>query len=344
MLLVWGSLEYFAFRHLFNNYFVTPMKFGTGMLELLGWDVSMSATKRFLFEHCFVSLGVQISFGKTLSDAITVSNKPGRIESLKRAIDNVKAVGTLGFREALSIKGKVAYAEGQLFGRVAAPLCRFLSTWSSKGIDRQVTPELLMLLDSSLEALSSARPRVVSCHEASKPVIVFIDGACEPEGTSIGAVLFCPGLQPEAFGAVLDDQTVSSWKSTVDQTQVIGQAEICHMVVARYTWAKHLRNRRVIYFIDNDSARLACIKSYSPVISSLNLIMQGLLWDSKYESSAWFGRVPTASNPADDPSRMDSSLVKEIFGAKIVEPIFPPGVRASSILTDTVTKQTSLNF
>jgi len=169
------------------------MKFGTGMLVLLGWDVSMSATKRFLFEHCFVSLGVQISFGKTLSDAITVSNKPGRIESLKRAIDNVKAVGTLGFREALSIKGKVAYAEGQLFGRVAAPLCRFLSTWSSKGIDRQVTPELLMLLDSSLEALSSARPRVVSCHEASKPVIVFIDGACEPEGTSIGAILFAPG-------------------------------------------------------------------------------------------------------------------------------------------------------
>ena len=145
--------------------------------------------------------------------------------------------------------------------------------------------------------------------------------------------MFCPGVQPQAFGAILDEETVCSWKSTTDQTQVIGQAEICPMVVARYTWSKYLQGRRVIYFIDNDSARLACIKSYSPVVSSLNLIMQGLLWDSKFESSAWFGRVPTASNPADDPSRMDSTLVKELFGAKIVEPIFPPGVRASSILT-----------
>jgi hypothetical protein len=293
----------------------------------------MSEKKRLPFEYCFVSLGVQISFGKTLNEAITVSNKPGRIDSLERAIENVRHLGTLGFREALSIKGKVAYAEGQLFGRVAAPLCRFLSSWSSKGIDRKVTPELMVLLEYSLAALKAAKPRVVCCSAASEPVIVFIDGACEPEGTSIGAIMFCPGVQPQAFGAILDEETVCSWKSTTDQTQVIGQAEICPMVVARYTWSKYLQGRRVIYFIDNDSARLACIKSYSPVVSSLNLIMQGLLWDSKFESSAWFGRVPTASNPADDPSRMDSTLVKELFGAKIVEPIFPPGVRASSILT-----------
>ena len=98
----------------------------------------MSEKKRFAFEHCFVSLGAQISFGKLLSEAIVVSNKPGRIDSLERSISNVKATGVLGFREALSIKGKVAYAEGQLFGRVAAPLCRFLSSWSSKGVDRKV--------------------------------------------------------------------------------------------------------------------------------------------------------------------------------------------------------------
>jgi hypothetical protein len=302
------------------------------MLDLLGWEVSMSEKKRFSFEQRFVSLGVQISYGRLADRTITVSNKPGRMESLETAIGNVKAVGKLGFRDALSIKGKIAYAEGQLFGRVAAPLCRFLSSWSSKGVERKVSPELSFLLSSSLEALKQAKPRLVKCDDPVEPVVVFIDGACEPQGTSIGGIMFCPGFKPLAFGAILDTDTVDSWKTSVDQTQVIGQAELCPLIVARYTWAEYLRGRRVIYFIDNDSARLACVKSYSPVLSSLNLIMQGLAWDSIFESSAWYGRVPTASNPADDPSRMDSKLVKELFGARIVDPIFPPGVRASRIL------------
>ena len=292
----------------------------------------MSEKKRFDFNQCFVSLGVQICFGSLSDRSITVSNKPGRLESLETAVDNVKFEGKLGFREALSIKGKISYAEGQLFGRVAAPLCRFLSSWSSKGVDRSITPELSLLLSVSLDALKSAKPRVVKCREAEAPVVIFIDGACEPEGTSIGGIMFCPGRRPEAFGALLDDETVRSWKSSDEQTQVIGQAELCPLIVSRFTWASVLTGKRVIYFIDNDSARLACIKSYSPVLASLNLIMQGLMWDSEFNSSAWYGRVPTASNPADDPSRMDAECVRTTFGAKIVEPVFPPGVKASAIL------------
>ena len=302
------------------------------MLNLLGWEVSMSEKKRFSFDQCFVSLGVQIQFGSLAERSITVSNKPGRIESLEIAVNNVVFEGRLGFREALSIKGKISYAEGQLFGRVAAPLCRLLSEWSSKGVDRAITPELSTLMSTSLAALKCAKPRIIKCREAEAPIVIFIDGACEPEGTSIGGIMFCPGKTPEAFGALLDDSTVRSWKTTEAQSQVIGQAELCPLVVSRFTWASVLSGRRVIYFIDNDSARLACIKSYSPVVASLNLIMQGLLWDSEHNASSWYGRVPTASNPADDPSRMDAELVKTNFGARIVEPIFPPGVRATTIL------------
>ena len=69
------------------------------MLILLGWEVSMSEKKRFAFEHCFVSLGAQISFGKLLAEATVVSNKPGRIDSPERAISNVKATGVLGLEK-----------------------------------------------------------------------------------------------------------------------------------------------------------------------------------------------------------------------------------------------------
>ena len=135
------------------------------MLNLLGWDVSMSEKKRFSFQQSFVSLGVQIRFGTGADRTISVSNKPGRIESLERSTDNVQDDGRLGFREALSlsIKGEVAYAEGQLFGRVAAPLCRFLSPWSSKGVDRQSFPiccsSLGALEEQDQEWLGAAKPR-----------------------------------------------------------------------------------------------------------------------------------------------------------------------------------------
>jgi hypothetical protein len=93
-----------------------------------------------------VSLGVSINLERSMEEVVVVSNKPGRLESIEDAIDEVLCKGKMDFKEALSIKGKLAYAEGQLFSRVAAQVCRLLSMWSKSGEDRWSTrarlPEL----------------------------------------------------------------------------------------------------------------------------------------------------------------------------------------------------------
>ena len=115
------------------------------------------------------------------------------------------------------------------------------------------------------------------------------------------------------------------------QKQVIGQAEIFPVLVARLTWKSRIAGRRVYYFIDNESARLALVKSYSPCLPSLKILMSCLAWDQEFQSSPWYARVPTYSNLADAPSRMTSSPELEAMMAVSVVPKVPTEFTASGL-------------
>ena len=297
------------------------------MLKLLGWDISMKESKRKPFAEKFETLGVAINFHKADEEMIEISNKAGRLESIECAVEAVVSRDKMGFKEALSIKGKVGYAEGQFYGRVAAPTCRLLSKWASAGDDKNLTDEMRIGLVTLMHTLLAAKPRLVKMIRDVLPIVIFTDGACEKDGTSIGGILFEQGCRPLAFGAMMCPSVVKAWATKMDQVQVIGQAEIFPVLVARHTWKNKLAGRRVLYFIDNDSARLALVKSYSPVLSSLKIICECASWDCIHDSVAWYARVPTGANIADGPSRMSKDEVVDRFGAEIVKPVLPSGDR-----------------
>ena len=127
-------------------------------------------------------------------------------------------------------------------------------------------------------------------------------------------------MLPQAFGAKLTKEAAERLATKPGQRQVIGQAELLPILVAKTIWSKLIKNKRVIYFIDNDSARAALVKGYSPVLPSLGLIMECAKLDAWGRSSSWYARVPSKSNIADAPSRMDASYLKEKFGALVVSP------------------------
>ena len=91
--------------------------------------------------------------------------------------------------------------------------------------------------------------------------------------------------------------------------QVIGQAEIAPVVVARMTWAARLQGRLVIHFIDNDAARAGLVKGYSPSLASCALIAEAALEDVRLQAASWYARVPTLSNVADHPSRFERAAM-----------------------------------
>ena len=176
-----------------------------------------------------------------------------------------------------------------------------------------------------------AKPRVIEARKSLPPVLIFSDGACEAEGTSIGAVLFDPfSNRLQCFGARVSQGIIETWKSKADQEQVIGQAELFPLLVARLTWSDIIAGRRVLYFLDNESARIAMVRAYSPVLCSLSIVMSCLKWDYDNDSLGWDARVPTASKPGDAPS----SMLLPVLGrrAEVVTPIFPEGHEANGVL------------
>ncbi len=58
------------------------------------------------------------------------------------------------------MKGKLAFAEGQLFGRVAATLCRFLSKWASDTTERKRSLDLIEALEQVSGSLYRAGPKI----------------------------------------------------------------------------------------------------------------------------------------------------------------------------------------
>jgi hypothetical protein len=89
-------------------------------------------------------------------------------------------------------------------------------------------------------------------------------------------------------------------------------------------WPERFENRFNITFIDNDSARFGLINGYSPVMSSAKLINESWLEDARLSASSWFARVPTASNVADAPSRLDFEELMRIPGSTFY-PVSLPG-------------------
>ena len=126
-------------------------------------------------------------------------------------------------------------------------------------------------MKSVVRALRDAGPRIVRFHLGERPIVIFTDGACEERMTSVGGIIFEEGRRPQAFGVKMAEWTIREWATKEDQTQVICQAEIFPTLIARHTWAERLEGRRVIYFVNNDSARMALIKSYSPVFRAADV-------------------------------------------------------------------------
>ena len=136
--------------------------------------------------------------------------------------------------------------------------------------------------------------------------LVFTDGACEPEQRkgSIGGVLYDPsGACLKFFGeetpsAIMDDFLSAS-------KNPIHELELLPVLVASLVWGEMFAGAQVVFYIDNESARMAYIRGSGETLRGAGIIQTFVERESSLQHRVWFGRVPSFSNPADAPSRMD---------------------------------------
>ena len=129
-----------------------------GLFELLGWRLSKTEEKRKPFETEFVSLGVQVDFSRAGTGIVLLKNKPGRVDGIKEQVNDLlsRSPAMLNLKEALSLRGKVAFAEGQTRCKLTAFVAMMLSEWASIKGARKITEELKFGLFLAIEHLRAA--------------------------------------------------------------------------------------------------------------------------------------------------------------------------------------------
>ena len=167
------------------------------------------------------------------------------------------------------------------------------------------------------EFLPTAPPRRIQVDSSDAVVHVFTDGACEPDSVTVGACLFEAGCRPEAFGSTVPSDIVERWRRS-GAWQVVGQAELAPVRLAAAVWAERLRGRYVVWWLDQDAARLGLVKGYSPSEFSADLIDRATIALSNLMVFSWFARVPSPSNPADWPSRLQWAELRAAFPQVVV--------------------------
>ena len=293
-----------------------------GMLDILGWAYADSPGKAEPYRGTFTALGVELVVQDLFKGSFCVQNKPTRVNallvSLQEALDN----NQLSPPSAASLHGKLQFAEAQVFGRAAKPFLHTLSAraHASSSEGHGLTKDLKEALESLRLILTSAKPRQISRSDLRAPVLIFTDGASEGDVHSFGALVHdCSCGWTITFEGHVSKRLVESWRASIGGMQVIGQVELLPLLLIRIGWPDRLHNRRTICFVDNDSARDGLIKAYSPSRPSMRIISAFYQAERLHPCWLWVARVPSKSNPADEPSRLEASQAAARYGAVQVE-------------------------
>lgn len=297
-----------------------------GLMSMLGCSFATEDKKNKPFLSTFTALGVEFRLENSVAKCYEIANKAGRADGIALQVRNVLAKGYMSAQEAAELRGRFQYATAQLFGRVMVPAMRQLSVRShALGSAHLLHSRLEAALRALVEFVQHGKPRLIDLNDKRKPVLVFTDGACEGSGFSevtVGGLLIDLEYgDRECFGCRVDDCIVEAWTGGCP-SQTIGQAELLPIALARQQWTQRLQGRKVLYCVDNDSARDAMVKGDSPSAASSQIIDAFYRMEFLRPCWPWFLRVASASNPADAPSRLCFQYMS-LLGAIRCRPVMP---------------------
>ena len=277
------------------------------VMRLLGWKISMSDDKRLPFGVEFQMLGAVIDLSRSSQGIVQVRNKPSRMADIGAMVEDLCQRDSIPLSTIETLKGRLLYAAGHTFGRCTQLSIQLISRLARRGPMVLLDDKFKAVVRDAFQCLSRAPAREVGAWSGRQPIVVFTDGACENEGTEIthGATLFDPETgRALMFGDWVPDAWVQKWKAG-GKKQLICQAEIFPVLVSKATWKEELRHRAILWFIDNNAALSAVIRSFSPVIENYELLVLNANLDLQLQSMQWYARVPSKSNLSDSASRLD---------------------------------------
>ena len=213
------------------------------------------------------------------------SRQGGYLADIDEDVRRAFSSGRLSRHAAQTLRGRITFARAQLFGRCSAPaFCALGAVADRTRVSPDDVARALEAFVSLVRLLQCARAREGLAHLPS-PWLLCSDGACELartgfSGISVGAILLSPGGVAQFFGLEVPRWFMDEI-GLAGQMQVVGQAELLPILLARNTWRTNLRNAALISFVDNDAASHAVVSGSSPSLASSRIISELACMDSK---------------------------------------------------------------
>ena len=269
------------------------------LFSALGW--STSTEKNSDFSSLARALGVVINLSDTHLLKVSVSNSEHRGKDISDMIEGMLTKKYFRKSEMESLRGRLVFAEGQLFGRVAQRSLRELSCAIASG-SGAVTESLRKSLVFLKDRVSTAQPRVVACGPR-RMLHLYTDASHESNFSGVGAVCYdSAGTELWYFGDSLSIDQVKR-VNIDDKGTIISELEAMAVYAGVNQLASEHKHLDVICFIDNDAVLASMIKAGSPNDVMQNAASSVATIEVTHDLRLWFERVPSYSNPADGPSR-----------------------------------------
>ena len=274
------------------------------MLDILGWAFDREGPKSDTFSKQVAALGVVFNLDPTADGRLEVHNTEKRLRESVAAIERILSTKSLGKRDALVLRGRLAFCDAFIFGRLGKISLQAITQHAyAKPFNTSVDDVLSGALQVLHDRMAAARPRQIDLNLAHT-FVLFTDAAFDPvKGSGLGAVLVGPNRKVVAwFGLKLTLTHLQPILREGRQT-VIGELETLAAAVSLRLWSRILASSKLLLFIDNEGARFSLIKGVSkaPAITAICSIASQVL--DEFCIMPWFSRVPSLSNLADLPSR-----------------------------------------
>ena len=227
---------------------------------------------------------------------------------------------------AKSIDGRFGFCYSQFLGRaMVAPLGVLRQRANSNSKVRAIDAKLRTALLELADAVANTPPRTLRFWSEEAPTLLFTDGAVENNDTeaTVGGVIISPRCKgARYFGVRVPQAMLDKWQAG-GLTHVVAQAELLPIILARLTWVELLRGAWVISFVDNEGVKAALVNGNTRALESVELLSLAARLEMRSGSYYWYTRVPSPSNIADGPSRLDFEFISSFSNSVRDVPIWP---------------------
>ena len=166
----------------------------TAIFKLLGWVFAEEGDKSKPFSSCCEALGVVFCLAETPNGFASVCNTQKRVDELANEIAEVIAQRKLQRKQAQRLRGRMQFAESQIFGRTGRRCLRVLADFA-EGRRGKLSSKDVLFLSLFEDRLTGNEPRLVRTPK-SKCLLIFTDACYEPDARDLvcglGGVLLGP--------------------------------------------------------------------------------------------------------------------------------------------------------